>query len=136
MKILLKRHAHGSVPAWPWVGVGLGILGVSAGVLQLFPGLPLPACGFKAATGHPCPACGFTHMIDSLLHGHFTQAYFLNPFFFTVLGVLVAWVVAGLAARLAGRDLFVDLKAGQRRWLWIAASAGLLCSWVFLWRNG
>ncbi len=136
MKLLLKPHARGTVPAWPWVGVGLMILAVGAGVIQLFPGLPLPVCGFKAATGHPCPACGFTHMLDSLLHGHLTQAYVTNPFFFIAIAVLVAWVVVGFAARLAGQDLFVDLPTGQRKWVWIAAITGLLCSWLFLWRAG
>lgn len=38
-----------------------------------------PICPFRALTGLTCPGCGSTRALHQLLHGHFLEAFMLNP---------------------------------------------------------
>jgi Protein of unknown function (DUF2752) len=38
-----------------------------------------PICMFRALTGFTCPGCGSTRALHQLLHGHFLEAFTLNP---------------------------------------------------------
>ena len=38
-----------------------------------------PACPFRMLTGFTCPGCGTTRALHHILHGHFADAFMLNP---------------------------------------------------------
>lgn len=38
-----------------------------------------PACPFRLLTGFTCPGCGTTRALHHILHGHFADAFMLNP---------------------------------------------------------
>ncbi len=40
-----------------------------------------PACPFRSLTGFTCPGCGVTRALHQILHGHFYNAFTLNPLF-------------------------------------------------------
>ena len=44
-----------------------------------------PRCGFHALTGLDCPGCGSLRATHQLLHGHFKEAFALNPLFVSLL---------------------------------------------------
>jgi hypothetical protein len=44
-----------------------------------------PRCVFHALTGLDCPGCGGTRAVHQLLHGHFADAFALNPLLFLFL---------------------------------------------------
>lgn len=70
-------------------------LGLAAWALQSHgpQGLGLPGCPFHRLTGLDCPGCGLTRATYAVLHGHFAEAFKLNP-----LGVVLLPVAAfGLA---------------------------------------
>jgi hypothetical protein len=59
-------------------------LGLAAAAAYLFifePGKSgfFPICLFRALTGLTCPGCGSTRAMHHLLHGHFLEAFELNP---------------------------------------------------------
>jgi hypothetical protein len=41
-----------------------------------------PPCPFRFLTGFTCPGCGITRALHQILHGHFLNAFMLNPLFF------------------------------------------------------
>jgi uncharacterized protein DUF2752 len=41
-----------------------------------------PICLFRFFTGFTCPGCGTTRALHQILHGHFLNAFMLNPLFF------------------------------------------------------
>ena len=38
-----------------------------------------PVCMFRLVTGLTCPGCGTTRALHQILHGHFLEAFMLNP---------------------------------------------------------
>lgn len=40
-----------------------------------------PRCIFRSLTGFTCPGCGITRALHEVLHGHFINAFTLNPLF-------------------------------------------------------
>lgn len=38
-----------------------------------------PVCMFRFVTGLTCPGCGSTRALHQVLHGHFADAFMLNP---------------------------------------------------------
>ena len=40
-----------------------------------------PVCIFRFLTGFTCPGCGITRALHQVLHGHFINAFTLNPLF-------------------------------------------------------
>ena len=64
--------------------VGMTWFGLAASAVYLFvfePGRTgfFPICLFRALTGFTCPGCGSTRALHQLLHGHFLEAFTLNP---------------------------------------------------------
>jgi len=132
MKIGLPPHGKDASPAYPWVGLGLGILALIGMGIHWLPPRFKPPCGFHTATGLPCPSCGTTRMGEHLLHGRLFEAFRVQPFMFLLLAALALWVVAGFAARLAGRDLFLRVSPHEEMWLWMGLIAGFLLNWAYL----
>jgi hypothetical protein len=136
MRILVKRHGKGELPAWAWVGAGLGCATGAVLALRYLPFRILPPCGFHLVTGHPCPTCGMTRVGFLLLDGRVGAAFRMNPFLFTIAAALAAWVAVGAALRLAGRDLWIEVSDREEKWGWLALLAGFLLNWAYLWRAG
>jgi len=137
LKIHFAQHRKGaSLVAWPFVGLGLGILAAGAYLVSLVPFRWIPPCGFHTLTGHPCPSCGATRMTQALLHGHLLEAFRLNPLFAGLLAGFVLWFLVGAGARLAGRDLTIEVGAREEKWLWLALLAAFLVNWAYLWQVG
>jgi hypothetical protein len=67
----------------PWILCGLAAL-VVACLIPLYWFNPIehaffPKCVFHAMTGLDCPGCGGLRAAHQLLHGHFLNAFRLNP---------------------------------------------------------
>lgn len=133
---IAPRRKGAPLPAWPFVGLGLGILAAGAYLVSLVPLRWIPPCGFHTLTGHPCPSCGATRMTQALLHARLLEAFRLNPLFAGLLAGFTLWFLAGAGARLAGRDLTVEVGAREEKWLWLALLAAFLINWAYLWRAG
>jgi hypothetical protein len=136
MKIDLPRHHKDATPAWPWVGVGLSILGLVGLGFHFLPARLKPPCGFHTITGLPCPSCGTTRMGEHLLSGEILQAFAVQPYMFLLLSALALWVISGAIARLFGRDLFLRLSKGEEKWIWMGLVALFLVNWAYLWWAG
>lgn len=136
MKIRLLPREKGFLPAWPFVGVTLGILALIGFAARLLPTRFYPPCGFHLAFGHPCPSCGLTRMGFALLEGRPLEALRLQPFFFLVVAALGLWFLAGAVARLFQKELRIDLSRFDLRWGWLVLLAAVLLNWAYLWRVG
>lgn len=84
------------------ITVGMILTPSSSGV-GTHESLGLPPCGFLVITGYPCPSCGLTTAFVMLLHGHFIEAFLVQPF-----GVLL-FIVLFLAAGMSVTALFLRL---------------------------
>jgi hypothetical protein len=89
----------------------------------------LPACPFRALTGHPCPFCGGTHSFAYVWQGDLSSAaavYPLGPLLFagTVLAILLL-----VLSLIGGRTLAVRLTPGLGRAVAVAACIPLAVSW-------
>ncbi len=69
-----------------------------------------PPCPLYTWTGFLCPGCGGTRAIAALLHGHWAEAWHLNP-------LVVSAIPAGLA--------YAIWKPKIPTSLWIALSMGV-----------
>ncbi len=136
MKVDLPPHTKDASPAWPWIGVGLLILGLVGLGFHYLPDRLKPPCGFHTMTGLPCPSCGSTRMGEYLLQGDILRSFAVQPFMFLIFSGLVLWVLSGFAARIAGRDLFLRLSQGEEKWLWMGLVALFLLNWAYLWWAG
>ena len=123
-------------PAWPFVGVSLGLLGGLGWVVSKIPARFIPPCGFHVVTGHPCPTCGSTRTALSLLKGRPIEAFHTNPLFTTVLGVLALWVVAGAVALAFGRRLTFSFTRRESWLAWTLLLLAFLLNWWYLWQTG
>lgn len=57
-----------------------------------------PKCPFYLLTGYQCPACGIQRAAYQLLHLHFKEAFYYNPFLiislpYALLLIGVTWIV-------------------------------------------
>jgi hypothetical protein len=52
-----------------------------------------PACWFNVLTGKLCPGCGGMRATHQLLHGHFSDAFILNPLVFIAVPVIFYAIV-------------------------------------------
>lgn len=50
-------------------------------------------CLFRVLTGYLCPGCGMTHAAAALIHGDFAGAYRENALVFTVIPVLLLYLL-------------------------------------------
>ena len=48
-----------------------------------------PVCMFRFITGLTCPGCGTTRALHEILHGHFQNAFMLNPLLLVAIPFLV-----------------------------------------------
>ena len=48
-----------------------------------------PVCIFRLLTGFTCPGCGCTRAMHQILHGHFLNAFMLNPLFLVAIPFLL-----------------------------------------------
>ncbi len=71
---------------------------IFATIVPMEPGqeeLPFPwiSCPFRSITGRPCPLCGSTRAFIHTAHGHFSDAWKLNPIgLFAYFGVWVLFL--------------------------------------------
>jgi hypothetical protein len=137
MKLRFERRTKESeLPAWPFVGLGVGLLILAAWIVTLLPARWFPPCGFHTVTGHPCPSCGGTRMMFLFLRGHPLDAFKMNPLFASLLAGFAAWFFLGTLGRLAGYDFRIDVGRREEKWLWLALLAGFLVNWAYLWNAG
>lgn len=71
-------------------------------------------------TGWDCPGCGGLRATHQLLHGHWREAFALNPLFVVTLPVICFFLGRFALARAAGRK--VSLPFNSTIWIWIAAA--------------
>lgn len=50
-------------------------------------------CPFKAITNCDCPGCGSQRAFHELLHGHFRNAFVLNPLFVVAIPIFLIFLV-------------------------------------------
>ena len=55
--------------------------------------LPFPPCPFRTLTGWLCPGCGSQRAIHQFIHGHFMEAFKLNPLFIPAIFYTLASVM-------------------------------------------
>ncbi len=130
------RFRANPVPRWPpappWaiaiVGIWLGLL-LAVRILDAQTGRSTTICAFKLLTGYPCPTCGGTRAVDAAVHGHFSQAIYLNPLLCLVLVGLGAWIGSRL---ILGRSLSLDMNRRERAAAWIIAIAALAANWAYV----
>ncbi|MFA5554157.1 MAG: DUF2752 domain-containing protein [Phycisphaerae bacterium] len=55
-----------------------------------------PPCPFKTITGFYCPGCGSLRAVHQLMHGHFIEAFRLNPLMVLFTVIMIAIFIAFL----------------------------------------
>ena len=68
------------------------LIGLAYLAWVLLTGLKIP-CVFKLITGLDCPACGITRMIVAAARLNFSKSFWLNPYLFTNLPVILFCLV-------------------------------------------
>lgn len=89
-----------------------------------------PPCPFLWLTGLPCPGCGSQRCIHQLMHGHWQEAFLLNP----LLVLLLPYILTGLV--LDNSSLRNTYSRFRQRWYGFAATrffTGLIIVW-WAWR--
>ena len=133
MRFLFDSSHKIPSPAWPWIGVGVGVLIIGGLMVQLLPQHGIPICGFYRVTGHPCPACGVTRAGFLLLHGKYPEAFAMHPLFILLISLMTAWFSTGLFAHLFRRDFIIEVLPGDARLWWAVFIACILLNWLYLW---
>ena len=89
-----------------------------------------PKCIFKMLTGLNCPGCGSQRAVHHMLHGNFSQAFFLNP----ILMPALAYALLGAVLPLLFPSRWLELK---RIFFGVKASYASLVIIIlfFVWRN-
>jgi hypothetical protein len=114
----------------------MALFAASALAVSLLPARFHPQCGFHSVSGHPCPTCGATRSVLLLTRLHPQEAFRTNPLFASAVATVLVWVGAGAAARLLGRNLYVEVGAREEKWWWFALLGAFLLNWAYLWRAG
>jgi hypothetical protein len=78
-----------------------------------------PRCFFHMITGWDCPGCGGLRASHQLLHGHWREAFVLNPLFVVALPILVLFVTRYLLVRVTGKK--IPQPFNSTIWVWVAA---------------
>lgn len=77
-------------------------------------------CPFHALTGWDCPGCGSMRAVHQLLHGHFAEAFRLNPLPFLLIPLLL-W---SETTRALGRNRLDPLRRPWMGWVLMAVLVG------------
>ena len=78
-----------------------------------------PRCFFRMATGLDCPGCGGLRATHQLLHGHWREAFALNPLLVVALPIAAYFAARTFLARYARWSLPQPFRGVV--WVWIAA---------------
>ena len=89
-------------------------------------GFPLPACGFRQATGLPCPGCGSTRALLALAGGDVAGAWRFNP--------LATTLTLGFA--LAGGVWITGRRIVWRAWGFRLLVVLIFANWLYLLSQG
>lgn len=115
--------------SWRRLLPGLGVLVVLAGLVALYRFDPathgfFPRCQFRLLTGWDCPGCGATRAGYQLLHGHWQQAWQLNPLFVIALPAGLLWGLYQLRQKWTGRNPIPFTLSPP--WVWTLAVAVII----------
>lgn len=87
--------------------------------------LPFWKCWLRASTGWPCLGCGLTRAADYLTHGHFLQAFQVNPLgalAYSLLAVLAVAMILHLVFAMPMPEVeLTDKEASVVRWSLLVA---------------
>ena len=116
------------------------VLGLVGGValagfhfLQPYGLSALSRCRFKDYTGWPCPSCGGTRSIEALFQGRISESFSWNPLVCAGIVILACWFLLSLCLEVVrGREMTVELTAGEKWILRILAVALPLANWFYL----
>ncbi len=103
------------------------LLAAAAGALALLAFAPSAvdalgyACPLRAVTGLYCATCGATRATAALLHGHFGEAFGLNPLYVVSLPALAYAAVAGWLRLLPGGPVLPLPRLGGKAVVWTVA---------------
>jgi hypothetical protein len=74
----------------------------------------LPGCQFRRLTGLQCPGCGMTRATYAVLHGHFGQAFGLNPLGMVLLPVALVGLAPEMLNWVRAKPLTWRLRPGLK----------------------
>ncbi|HEY0550244.1 MAG TPA: DUF2752 domain-containing protein [Verrucomicrobiae bacterium] len=117
----IVRDMRGGRSVFLWCGGAAVALAAVAVLFRLDPALNgfYPRCFFHTITGWDCPGCGGLRATHQLLHGHWREAFELNPLFVVALPIICCFFARPLLARLTGRK--IPQLLNSTIWVWIAA---------------
>ena len=98
-------------------------------------GLPSPPCTLKHTTGIPCAGCGGTRATFAMMHGHWSEAFDLNPLAtLGFIGATAYWIFSmALIFRGSGRRLRADgMTRGGKFCVRFGIVAMLLANWLWV----
>jgi len=81
----------------------------------------MPGCFFRKLTGLECPGCGMTRATYAVLHGHFMEAFRLNPVGFILFPLAMIGLSFEVLGWVRGKDDFFRLSVGKWGSIIIAA---------------
>jgi len=99
-----------------------GVLLGAAAMLYFFPPEQYrlyPKCTLYAWTGLKCPGCGGLRAAHQLLHGHFVEAFRLNPLLFVLAPVVLLLSLSSLLKPVMKRDWLEPLRRPAFIWLFV-----------------
>ena len=89
-------------------------------------------CLFKNITGYPCGACGTTRGLKYLVHGHFWEAFMMNPLSYLTVGFTIistVWIFRDL--RRNSRSYFAFFQKKIHWSLVVLISVFTLANWIW-----
>jgi hypothetical protein len=93
--------------------------------------LGLPPCGFLLITGIPCPSCGLTTSFSHMAHGHFLDAFLVQPFGF-VLFLLFGYITVMSGYAVIKKIPFARIMDSRTvEWLQVILLILMMISWVY-----
>ncbi len=119
-----------------WLSVaGAALCGLAVALAT--PGIRLPQCVFRLATGLPCPTCGMTRAVLALAHGDWAHAWIMNPLVvLTAAGGAFYALYAALVLGARLPRLRPVLTVGDARFVRLCGVAVVLANWAWLIASG
>lgn len=95
-----------------------------------------PLCLLKRISGVPCPSCGTTRSILSILHGHFKEAFYLNPLGYLAVIILLTAPIVLVVGLIKKRNYLYEVFSfiNSTKWtykVWIPALTVLIINWIW-----